>query len=305
MSETLSVALWATNMGIGPRSAEVFVDLVAAQLDRAAAEGADLLLMPEHVSEAWLAYAPADLPETAEIAWLAEEAAIILPRLRELALARRIALHAGTVPVKVGEGRWRNRAHLFVPEGETHIQDKLSLTPDERDPLAWTLEPGDTLGVVSWRGLRLATVICLDIEQPALAARLQPLDLDLVLVPSDTGKLSGYSRVFACAKARAVELFTVVAVVGGVGPIAFGPPRPNVSGAAVYLPCEEAFGFTGTLAELPPSGESTGAGELLVVRDVPVGEVRRHRHAHGEVWPGPWSADHVTIKGATGAARAA
>src|SRR3546814_7527676 len=52
---------------------------------------------------------------------------------------------------------------------------------------------------------------------PALALRLAPLDPDLILVPSMTAKLSGYSRVFSCAKARAIELLCAVAATGVIG----------------------------------------------------------------------------------------
>ncbi|MDX6750938.1 nitrilase-related carbon-nitrogen hydrolase [Geminicoccaceae bacterium 1502E] len=294
MIEHLTMALWATNMGCAPAGREEFVQLVADRLEAAREQGAGLLLLPEYVCEAWLTWAPPDLAETAEIAWMAEEARAILPRLRRLAIESGVALLAGTFPAREGEG-WRNRAFLFLPDGRTVEQDKLSLTPDEKDPTAWSLEPGSEVRVAEWNGLRLATVICLDIEQPALGALLQPLDLDLVLVPSDTGRLSGYSRVFACARARAVELFCAVASVGGVGAIPVPPPRPNVSAAAVYLPCEEAFGFTGVAGELPPAAEADGAGEMLIVHDVPLGEIRRRRQSRGEVWPGPWSAGHLRV----------
>jgi predicted amidohydrolase len=121
------------------------------------------------------------------------------------------------MPVADGKGGFLNRAHLFLPDGREIIQDKLCLTPAERDPAAWFLETGTEVTVVEWEGLRFATLICLDIELPALAARLAPLDLDLILVPSMTSKLSGFHRVFGCARARAIELMTTVCAVGAIG----------------------------------------------------------------------------------------
>jgi predicted amidohydrolase len=226
---------------------------------------------------------------------MATQAADILPRLGEIASGAGIALLSGTAPSVVGAA-YVNRATLFLPDGRVHTQDKLSLTPDERDPEAWSLEPGDVVRIVVWRGLRLAVVICLDIEQPALAARLQGLDLDVVLVPTDTGFLSGHLRVFSCAKARAVELFCSVAPVGGVGTIPRPPARPNVSGAAVYMPCERAFGATGTLADTGPRDQGQGAGDLVIVRDLPVGRLRHARRQGGEVWNGAWSADGLRVE---------
>jgi predicted amidohydrolase len=295
MSDELSVALWATDMALAPSSAAQFLDFARAQGERARDAGATLLVMPEYVCEAWLTYADPQLPETDEIAWMAEQARDILPALAAMARELDLAVLAGTVPSRSEPGGFRNRAHLFLPDGRVHRQDKLSLTPDERDPKAWMLEPGDRLGVVSWRGLRLAVVVCLDIEQPALAARLQGLDLDLVLVPSDTGLASGHARVFGCAKARAVELYCTVAAVGGVGAIPLSPTRPNVAGAAVYLPCEAAFGCSGVLADTGPRSAGQGSDDLLIVSDIPVGRIRTERSRGGEVWLGPWSADWLRI----------
>lgn len=289
----LTVALWATNMGLAPVSAEAFIETAKAEMQSARARQADIMVMPEYVCESWLTFAPTGLAETAEIAWMAERAQEILPVLAREAAALDMLFVAGTVPVAVDKG-YRNRAWIFTPEGQVLSQDKLSLTPDERDPEAWTLQPGNEVTLIEWRGRRLAVVICLDIEQPALGARLQGLDLDLILNPSDTGKLSGHSRVFSCAKARAVELFCAVAPVGGIGPVPVPGQRDNVSGAAVYLPCEAAFGHTGILAELPAADRAEGAGPCLTAR-VPLAALHAARQAGGEVWLGAWSADAIKL----------
>jgi hypothetical protein len=34
----------------------------------------------------------------------------------------------------------------------------------------------------------------------------------------------------------------------------------------------------------------------MIARDVPVGACRTLRRAGAEAWPGPWSADHVTLE---------
>ncbi|MCB1882542.1 MAG: nitrilase [Geminicoccaceae bacterium] len=293
----LTLALLALNMGYAPRSMAEVRDTVADALVRAGDQGASLLALPEYWCEAWLPMAPRGLAETEEIPWMAERADDLLPGLADLAREAGVALLAGTVPVAAGGGRYRNRAHLFLPDKRVLIQDKLSLTPDERDPESWNLEPGTRLDVVTWRGLRIAVVICLDVEQPSLAARLQGLDLDLVLVPTDTGRPSGHGRVFGCARARAVELMAAVAPVGGVGPIPLDPPRPNHSAAAVYVPCEMGIaGGTGVVAEAAGSDASEGLGTMLVARDVPFGAVRAmRREGEAEVWCGAWDAGRITI----------
>lgn len=286
MVESLTVAHWIANLAAGWPTPAAFLAAAERQMARARAAGAGLLLMPEHLGEAWLAWAPEGLAEAEEIAWIAAEAEALLPPL--LATARRLglALLAGTVPVRIGPGRYRNRAHLQLPEGALHIQDKLTLTPDERDPAAWMLEPGEVLRIVAWRGLRLAVLICLDIEQPGLAARLRADPPDLLLVPTDTAAISGHARVTACARARAVELGCAVAVAGGVGTIPRPPARPNVSGAALFVPCEGGLGGGGVWAELGPLAATSGDGPLLLARGVPLGLLRRLRAGGAEVWPG-------------------
>ncbi len=311
MTERLTVALWATNLAVPVTGIDAWVAAVDRQMAAAKAQGADLLLMPEYAAEQWLSFAPADLPPEGEIAWMAEQAPAALAGLEPLARKHDLALLAGTMPMErerptANSPPHVNRAWLLLPDGRAIAQDKLCLTPGEQSPAGWNLATGDRIEIVAWRGLRLAVVICLDIEMPALATRLAPCDLDLVLVPSMTEKLSGYSRVFSCAKARAVELMSTVCAVGCIGKAAASKPRlSNTSGAAVYLPCEEILGHTGVFADLPATDRAEGAGPMLVARDIPVGLVRQMRHGQAEVWPGAWRADHVRLIEAPTATKAA
>ena len=111
-----------------------------------------------------------------------------------------------------------------------------------------------------------------------------------------TEKLSGFHRVFGCARARAVELMTTVCVVGCIGRAGHPNARPNVGGAAAYLPCEESLGATGVAAEIPAAAACDGPGPLLIARDLPLGRIRALRAAGAEAWPGAWSANHLAIE---------
>ena len=160
------------------------------------------------------------------------------------------------------------------------------------------LTPGATVNVIPWEGLRVAIVVCLDVEFTSLWARLAKLDLDLVLVPAKTDMLSGYYRVFGCAKARAIELQTIVCAVGAVGtPLGLPAVDTVVGGAAAFLPCEAALGYTGIAAALEPHAAASGLSPLLYTPDLPIGFCRRIRHgaAEAEVWPGSWAADRITV----------
>lgn len=299
MADRLSVALWSTNLSVPLEGIEGWAAAVEGQMAQARAQGAELLVMPEYAAEQWLSFAPARLAPTEEIPWLAAHARAALEALAPLPARHDMALLAGTMPVGTGgngAGRFVNRAHLLLPDGRVIAQDKLCLTPPEKNPAGWLLTEGDRIHLVEWRGLRMATLVCLDIELPALATRLAGCDLDLILVPSMTETLAGYHRVFGCAKARAVELLAAVCVVGCVGSAATSKAREsNTSGAAVYLPCEASLGHTGVAASTPPTDRAQGPGTLALAPDLPVDTIRSLRLGGAEVWPGAWGGDHVVI----------
>lgn len=295
--DTLTIALWAANLEPPLNGAEGWAAGVEAKMKEAKSDGARLLVTPEYHCQQWLSFAPDGIKPHEEIPWLAGQAPAALAAVRPLARRYGLGLLAGTMPVPNGAGGYLNRAHLFLPDGREIVQDKLCLTPAERDPAAWCLETGHEVAVVEWEGLRFATLVCLDIELPALAARLTPLDLDLILVPSMTSKLSGFHRVFGCARARAIELMTTVCAVGAIGvPERLTRRESNTSAAAAFLPCEEVLGSTGVPAALSPTARTTGAGPMLIASDLPIGLVRSLRRGKAEVWPGAWPADAVTIR---------
>lgn len=296
MSDTLTVALWATNLSAPVNGVAGWVSRIEAKMAEAAAAGARILLMPEYACEQWLSFKPEGLKPAQEIGWMAGLAAEALELLKPLPAKHGVALLAGTMPWPADDG-FRNRAWLMLPDGRAIPQDKLALTPGEQDPDSWRLATGDAISIVEWDGLKLATLVCLDVEMPALSSLLAPEGLDLLLVPSMTCYLSGYARVFGCARARAVELMSAVAVTGCIG-AAPGTTQNdrNVSGCAVYIPCETDLGFTGEFASVGPMETDDGDGPLMIARDVPVGLIQRKRGGAAEVWPGAWSGAHVSLR---------
>lgn len=294
------IALWATNIGRPVNGIDGWAAGVEAHLAEAAAAGADILVMPEYAAEQWLSFAPPGLAPSQEIPWMAEQSGQALKAIRDLPARYGMALLAGTMPVPAEAAGtnppWLNRAWLLLPDGRCIAQDKLCLTPAEKDPENWNLSTGTRLRLVSWKGVRIAVVICLDVELPALAAQLAPSRPDIILVPSQTGRLAGYHRVFSCAKARAVELQAAVAVCGTIGAAAYGEDRSGtVSGCSLFLPCEERLGSHGRAAEIPPIADHDGPGPLLLA-DVPLAALDALRGGDAEVWPGAWDASGITIE---------
>lgn len=93
-------------------------------------------------------------------------------------------------------------------------------------------------------------IICLDSEFTELWSRLGMLDLDLVIIPAKTDRITGYNRVFSCARARATELQTVVCVLGAVG-VPFGHALTD-SGASAFASCDIGVSLDGIHAALAP-----------------------------------------------------
>lgn len=299
---TLSIAHWVASLSHKISSPAAFAALVESQLERARADGADILLAPEHISEYWMSFAPKDLPLTQETEWVADRAAEILPLLQAAVTKTGVALVAGSFSFRDAQsGKCRNRSYMLFPDREAVYHDKCVLTPSEKDCNGWFFETGSRLNVFDWRGLRLSLVICLDVEMPHLAHLIAQEDIDLLLVPSMTSQPAGYYRVFSCARARAVELFAAVAVVGCTGGAtgADGKPRETYNGgAAVYIPSEVAFGHTGIFSDLPVHAAAPDAGQWLLSKNIPLGhirDIRRGKAGKPEAWPGAWDASHITV----------
>jgi predicted amidohydrolase len=296
------IALWALNMAHKVDGHAAWLALLEQQMLAAKGQGAQLLVLPEYTSAHWLHWAPAagaPLAGSALMEWMAAEGRALLPEIELLVMRHRIGLVAGSMPSAAAPGRDLgnlNRAWILLPQADGSItrlhHDKLVPTPAERADGDWPIRLGSRVVPFEFLGARMAVLICLDVEMPAVAAKLQDQKLDLLIVPSMTGQLSGYHRVFDCAKARAVELFTAVAAVGAIGEMAQSQGG-NCSGAALFLPCEMHLGATGRAAGMAPQSAVEGPGPMLVA-EVPVAALRRARR-HAEAWPGPFDAAEIEI----------
>lgn len=291
----VSIALWSMNLGFAPKSAGEFADHVKNRVLEVQAEGAKLLVLPEYCIEACLAFKPAGLKPNEEMAFLAGVGEDMRRLLAPLAGATGVSLLLGSMPIAC-DGGFTNTAVFFSSDGREIHHDKLSLTPGEMDAENWDLVGGKKITVFEWQGIKTAMLICLDVEMPALSVLLAKHKVELLLVPSMTEKLSGYHRVFDCAKGRAVELMCAVGVCGTIG-ASKGTTQmdTNVSGAALFVPCEEPLGYTGVIDKLPVS-DGTAGDDPVLIATVPVEKIRQLRAGGAEVWPGSWSADHVSVE---------
>jgi predicted amidohydrolase/predicted N-acetyltransferase YhbS len=235
-----------------------------------------LLLLPELFTAQLFATLPRDATDAESIGWLADQT----PRYKELfrteAKRSGIMIAAGSHPVRSPTGI-RNVAHLFTPAGNVYTQEKLHITPTERD--AYGIVPGDGLQIFDTAFGRIAIVICYDIEFPELTRLLALSGVDIVLVPFSTDERKGYLRVRYSAQARAVENMIYVAISGNVGNL----PQVdnfllNYAQAAVLTPSDFPFPTDGVAATAEPQAET------VVITDLDLGALEQVREA-GTVGP--------------------
>lgn len=227
-------------------------DAYAAKLTRwveeAAAAGASLAVFPEYGAMELASLDPATM---GDLAGSIETVSALLPRVDALhsALAAATGMHilAASAPRRDADGRFRNAARLFAPNGKCGVQDKLVMTRFEREQ--WHIAPGSQLRVFDTALGRLAVSICYDSEFPLLARACVEAGAEVLLVPSCTDTLHGYWRVRIGAQARALEGQCYAVHSPTVGEAAWSPAVDENRGAAgVYGPPDRGMPEDGVLA---------------------------------------------------------
>lgn len=256
---------------------------LASRIRDSAANGARVVVAPELL---WLALAQFGEMDCRRLAERLRDE--VWPEVRAN-LPENCLVVAGTAPwVCEATGQLRNRA-LIWPEAH---QDKLHLTPWESPLFA----PGEALRLIEFHGLRVAVLICLDVEVPEVAAGLRGREIDLLLVPSATDSRCGYQRVNRCASARAVELGCAVVVthLTGKGPVEM--IDENLGAAACYLPAQTALqrgAGAGTLGNLP---EPVASGAWAQRYEIDLGALRTARQSEEETNPARLRPGTVIVK---------
>lgn len=164
-----------------------------------------------------------------------------------------------------------NRATLYGPGGILGHQDKQIMTRFERE--TWFVEPGRGLRVFDTPLGRLGIVTCYDSEFPLLARALVEAGAEILLAPSCTDSLRGFTRVRVGSMARALENQCVVVHAPTVGLCDFCPAvDENVGSAAIYGPPDLGFPETGIFTETPLNQPGWA---IATVDRAAIAEVRR------------------------------
>lgn len=247
-------------------------DAYAAKLARWVSDAdADLLVFPEYGAMELASLSGRAVAGDLEASLHA--VAALNPQVRALHadLAARHGCHIlGASGPAFDGARPVNRAVLYGPDGVIGHQDKQIMTRFEREEWHVTGAPGlrifdTTLG-------RIGILICYDSEFPLLGRVLAQAGAHLLLVPSCTDTVAGFSRVRIGAMARALESQCVVVQAPTVGPCDWMPALDENRGrAAIYGPPDGFWPETGIIAE----GEMDAPGWVRATVDLSRVDVSR------------------------------
>ncbi|MBB4125593.1 putative amidohydrolase [Xanthomonas translucens] len=234
-----------------PADFAAFADKQAALIGEAAQAGAQLAVLPEYLSlELAATFAPAvaeDLP--ASLAAIQALHPHYLALFAQLAQRHRLHLIAGSFLLASGEGRYRNRAYWFAPDGSHGWQDKLQLTGFEK--ATGLIDGGDALKVfAAGEGVRAGVAVCYDSEFPLPVRAQYEAGARLLVVPSCTDTEAGATRVRIGCLARALEnrIFVAQSVTAGLAE--WSPALDvNTGEAAIYAPMDAGFPADGIVAQ--------------------------------------------------------
>lgn len=231
---------------------EFFVDAVAGY-------NADIMLLPELVQAPLMALTnkPAASFAMRELAAFTEPLRVAL---LEMAVSYNLNIVIGGLP-HYEDGRLTLRSLLLRRDGTFAQQERLHMTPDERE--LWGASGGDGLAVLDTDAARVGILAGYDIVHPELARRLVEQGAELLLSPFWSDTRMAYLRLRNCAAARAVEGECYVALSGCVGNL----PRVEMmdlqyAQSAIVTPADFAFPHDCIAAEAPPNNETTLIADL-------------------------------------------
>jgi len=204
---------------VEPAAVEDNVDRAVAAVERAAADGADLVALPELFATGYFAFD--SYARTAE--GLDGE---ILTRLAETAREQSVAVLAGTVVEDLSatdggpaEEGLANTAVLFDADGQRLLTYRKHHLFGYGSAETELLVAGERLETADVGGFTVGVTTCYDLRFPELYRRLAERGVTLTLVPSAWP----YPRVEhweTLSRSRAIENLSYVATVNGSGEFA-------------------------------------------------------------------------------------
>jgi predicted amidohydrolase len=219
-------------------------------VSEAAGAGTDLLVFPEYGAMELATLSGRDVALDLEASLRAVSNRIPEADALHAKLAQEFGVHilAASAPVfdpALGV-RPVNRARFFAPDGSMAHQDKQIMTRFEREE--WGVVAGGPLQLFDTALGKIGILICYDSEFPLLGRAMA--EADLILVPSCTEALTGYSRVRIGAMARALENQCVAVMSSTVCACDWSEAVDENTGmGGIFGPPDTGFPPTGVIAE--------------------------------------------------------
>jgi predicted amidohydrolase len=253
---------------------QTYATKIARWVDEAVAGGAKLLVFPEYFSMELASLFAAEVYASlsAQLASMQTVLPDFIALFAGLAQKHRVTICAGTFPVRVDNGTYRNRSYLFHADGRHEYQEKVQMTRFENEQ--WLIEGSNDVRVFDTELGKVGIAICYDSEFPLIARRMVEMGADVILVPSCTDTLAGYWRVRIGCQARALENQCYVVQSSTVGDAAWSSAVDvNTGTGAVYTPVDRGFPDDGVLV----SGELNRSGWTFAnVNPAALAQVRRN-----------------------------
>jgi predicted amidohydrolase len=198
------------------RDMRVNRDAAIAMIEEAARAGATYVQTPEMTS--LVARGRDELFEKVR----EEESDITLAGLRDLARARRLTIHIGSIAVRAGD-KIANRAYLIGPDGGIKARyDKIHLFDvDLPNGETWresaTYTGGETAVLAETQWGLLGMTICYDVRFPGLYRALAQAGASFLSAPACFTRQTGEAHWSVLHRARAIETgsFMISAAQGG------------------------------------------------------------------------------------------
>lgn len=256
---------------------EAFCQQCEYFIDAASDAKADFVLFPELITTQLMGLHPAKRPSDAARA-LAQRTPEYLEFFTRMSIKYNVNIIGGSQFTIEDEDLY-NIAYLFRRDGTIERQPKVHATPAE--VRWWGVVGGDDIHVFDTDRGRVAILVCYDVEFPEMARIAAGLGAQILFVPFNTDNREGYLRVRYCSQARAIENSVFVAISGCAGNLPFvDNADTHYAQSGIFTPIDFAFARDGI------AGECTPNIETLVIHDVDLESLRRHR-SQGTVRP--WS----------------
>ena len=241
------------------RSWESFAESMRFFADVAYEYNAHFLVLPELSIASLLTAAPEDIDGLGAMDFLASFEDRYLELLQGLAKEFGLFIVGGSIPAPRRE-QMRNVAFVVSPNGTLHEQEKLHVTPSERE--AWGIRPGEGLSVFETPFGRVAVQICYDVEFPEVGRILGLAGVDVLFVPFSTDERKAYQRVRLSGAARAIENGMYVVLAGNAGSIPARNYQLNYARSVVLTPSDFGFPDEAVIAEADPNIETVVVADL-------------------------------------------